>query len=586
LHQTSDASSFHDPNPRVSPFVLAAIVFSISLVHLASGCDSRSPSVEPLETPTSSGQVIQSEGMQPPEIENVPSPTAQHAPRDYLVEVGVDIPDNLNPLAPENRAAQRVTENMFDCLLRVNAINAAPEPGLAASWEIGEDVSSITFHLRPGISWHDGQPFTAKDVEFTFDSIRQPASESSYRANLANVKHFSATDSLTFVVDLKSPDCSTLYAVGQIPIISWRYFNTINTTGQNEPAANLQLDQVIGTGPYRLKDRLPNGEIRLERNESYFYGIPQIPEWVYQPVNNQIQILYSLRSGQADLALIPVEGIPTLQATGQFRFVGFPQARFYALILNNKHPFLNDVRVRQALAHAIDRAQLVQELLGGYGQVIESSWLPEHWAYAKPNMSFPFDPERAAYLLQEAGWVDRDGDGLLEKDGKKLRVNISVNAENDLRKRIALAVQQYWINIGVSVEIHFVEFNTLLEKLFAPNFDAVVFSWPIHADPDQHLLWASSEGDLQGTFNFMSYANPAVDEALSQGLIAPRCDPKLRAQAYQTAISAITSEQPYILLFVPQDILAVNRRVSGLALGPYAGLGWNIESWRLDTDVQ
>lgn len=586
MYRNLETHSFCVHNRRLWLFLLFIVILSISLTHLTVGCGNYTTTLEQREVTISSEQTSQVEKTRLTEAEITSSPVLQHTPKDYIIETGTDIPSNLNPLLVENDASRRVTDNMFDSLLRVNAVSAALEPGLAVTWEFSEDLSTITFGLRSGVLWHDGKPFTAKDVEFTFDSIRHPASQSPLRANLVNVKHFSAVDAHTFIVTLKQPVCSALYAIGQIPIISQSYFEATNPDLQSDTAANLYLEQVVGTGPYRFKSRLPTGEIHLERTEGYFGGVPQILEWVYRPAADPSQILNSLQAGETDLALIPAENIQPLQQIERFRFITSPRAEYYVLMLNNKHPFLKDVRVRQALAHAIDRVQLVQELLGGYGQVIESSWLPGHWAYSNPDISFPYDPERANHLLEEAGWTDSDGDGLLDQDGELLQVSISVNAENDLRKRIALAVQQDWIEVGVSAEIHFVEFHTLVEELFAPDFDTVVFSWPIHQDPDQHLLWASAESELEGTFNFVSYANPVVDEALMQGLIAPACEPELRVRAYQTAISSITSEEPYIFLFVPQDILVVNRQVSGLEVGPYAGWGWNIENWRLNTNAE
>ena len=586
MRQDSDADPFCDRNPKAWPLILAAMVICVGLSQLAAGCEGRSSNFASHQSTPSGQQSLQAEETQPVEVESALTPTARYVPREYIVETGIGAPDNLNPLADQNDASRTVTRKVFGSLLRVNATNAELEPALAAAWEVGEDSSSITFHLRSGVLWHDGQPFTAEDVEFTFESVEHVASVSPYRANLVNVKSFSATGSHTFVVDLKSPDCSALYDVGQIPIIPRHRFENPDAVSQNAAVANLVIDQPVGTGPYQFKDRSPTGEVYLQRNESYFAGVPQVAEWVYQPVGDEAQLLDNLRSGQADLARIPADRVHELQQADWLRLLVVPQAKFYALALNNKQPALQDVRVRQALAQAINRTQMVQELLGGYGQVVENSWLPDHWAYARLDIAFAYDPNQAGLLLQEAGWVDGDGDGLLERDGNKLQVDIAVNAENDLRKRIALAVQRDWINIGVSAEVHFVEFQTLLEKLFAPNFDAAVLSWSVHQDPDQHLLWASQESELEGTFNFISYSNPVVDEALQQGLTAPRCDPKLRAQAYQTAINAITREQPYIFLFVPQEILVVSERISGFTFGPYAHVGWDIEDWRLDLEAQ
>lgn len=486
------------------------------------------------------------------------------------------MPPSFNPLSPgEDDPARRVIDNVFDTLLVVNAGDAALEPGLASAWSVTTDTLTVTFSLRADAVWHDGEPFTAADVLFTFDAVEAPRVDTPLKSNLAQVRGYLAPDSHTVIVSLSRPDCSVLYDLAQIPILPRHLFESGELTTDA-----LELDVPIGTGPFRFGTRLPGGGVRLERNETYFAGVPAFRSWTYRPITDTAELIHSLQAEEVDLAPVYPQQAASFPQDGPVRLLSYPQPEYFALILNHSAPYLEDPRVRQALAHAIDRPRLVQELLGGAGRVIDMPWLDQHWACDASPTVYAYDPQRAERLLREAGWSDTDGDGLLDRDGAPLHIGISVNGENALRSRIALAVQRYWIAVGISAELRYVEFPVLVENLFTHRFDAAAFSWPIHADPDQAHLWMSAKNGPRPNFNFAAYEDERLDEALLAGLTAAGCDSDLRTQAYSQAASIIARELPYIFLFVSDDFVAVNTRLEGVQPGPYAGLGWNIHRWR------
>ena len=560
--------------------LLAAFCNLLCVVSLSAGCASH-PDLPDTMTPTIAPEQPAEHAISP---ETVGQPEATTPDRPYFVEAGTSVPCSFNPLLPENDAAQRVVENVFDSLLKVNAETASLEPSLATQWSVSEDGLTITFHLVTDTLWHDGKPFTAEDVAFTFESILNTSLDTPFKAKLVGVDEYYATAPHTFVVTLNKADCSMVVSLGQIPIIPQHLFTIENDDGSSDTALieDISWEHPIGTGPFKFTERFATGEVHLQSNVGYFGGPPHTAEWVYLPFADTQQILSGLREGEIDLAPISPQEVPYFQYDDHVQIVAFPDSEYYALMINLKHPLLNDVNTRKALAHAIDRQQLVQKSLDGYGHVVDSAWLQNHWTNTLAAPPMDYRPERAKELLGQAGWADSDGDHLLDRGGKPLQIDIAVNSENELRKQIALAVQQDWIEVGVSAEVHFVEFYALLEKLFAHTFDVAVFSWPIHPDPDQSLFWASEEAELQHDFNVIAYANPAVDEALLEGLIAPSCDPETRARAYQQVISAIEQDQPYIFLFVPQRIIAINRRLVGLRPGPYSNLNWNVSEWALE----
>ena len=562
--------------------MLVATVFNLlCVVSLSAGC------VDHVGTSGTATAIVpetaSTEQSIAPETMSQPEPALPERP--YLVEAGTLVPTSFDPMLPKNGASQRVVDNVFDSLLKVNAETASLGPSLASDWSISEDALTITFSLTEDALWHDGEPFTADDVAFTFEAILDTSLDTPFKANLVGVDEFYAIDRNTFVVTLTSADCSLLVKLGQIPIIPQHLFVTGVDNGSNNTdlLEEVSWEHPIGTGPFKLKETLATGEVHLEANANYFGGVPNIAEWVYLPCTGVQQILTGLREGGIDLAQISPQEALYFQHNDNVRMVTFPESEYYALMINMTRPSLIDTGTREALAYAIDRQRLVEELLDGYGQVVDSSWLPSHWVNDPADPPVHFSPERAVDLLEQAGWTDNDGDHLLDRDGEPLQINIAVNAENERRKQIAFAVQRDWIDIGVSAEVNFVEFYALMEKLFAQTFDVAVFSWPMHPDPDQSLFWASAEAELQGDFNVVSYADPAVDEALLAGLTASSCDPRARIQAYQQVITAIEQDQPYIFLFAPEQVIAFSQRLTGLKPGPYANLSWNISDWALET---
>jgi peptide/nickel transport system substrate-binding protein len=190
----------------------------------------------------------------------------------------------------------------------------------------------------------------------------------------------------------------------------------------------------------------------------------------------------------------------------------------------------------------------------------------------------PFDHLRAAQLLEEAGWVDSDGNSIRDRGGELLRLRLATNGRNAVREAIAILAQQYYLAVGVAAEVKLMNCN-FLEDIFTHDFDIVVFSRPLDIDPDGWELWHSSESVLDSGFNFVSYQNPRVDELLLQGLRVPKYEEARRAAIYSEIVTILAQDQPYALLFAPYNLIIVNERVGGVAPSPFAGLHWNTADW-------
>jgi peptide/nickel transport system substrate-binding protein len=468
-----------------------------------------------------------------------------------------------------------VGDLLFDSLLRVDAQTAALLPGLAREWAVSDDGQTLTFHLRPGLIWHDGRPFSAQDVRFSLSLAADSDGPSPYRYDLAPVIRVTAPDDATVTVTLDEPGCDALYAVGRVPILPRHLLSDQDLT---EAAFNRRP---VGTGPFVFESWAGDGTLTLAANERYWAGPPRLDRWSYRVAPDATALRGSLESGELHLIRLPA-GAEAVSLPEAVQTLSFPADRWYFVALNTDHPILGDATVRRALALALDRRRLLEIALDGSGSLIDAPWLPGHWALGDDSPDPPpYAPEEARELLAQAGWRDTDGDGLREREGRLLHVGIVTNQENPVRQRIALLTQQYWRAVGVSAQVNVQPWGGLQDDLFGHAFDAAVLDWPLEPGPDQSWLWSSIESELEIGFNFVSYASAEADALLAQGREAPGCEPALRAEAYRRLAQRLAVDGPYLFLFAPHRRVAVVESLIGVRPGPYGRLYWNVVDWHL-----
>jgi peptide/nickel transport system substrate-binding protein len=480
---------------------------------------------------------------------------------------GLIEPITLNPLLADDEASLAVTGLVFDSLLAVDPWTGALLPNLARAWRVSADGLTITFDLRDDVLWHDGEPFSAKDVEFTFEAIAKLGADSPHWFNLALVEEFQALDTKTFLVKLSEPNCSALYDLGLLPIVPRHVLP--------------QQAMAIGTGPFVFKDWLQDDPIALIRNAHYWRGAPHLDAWTYRVLADAEQLLAELEAGQIDVAHIRPEDLAGVEAAGHCEVYRYPTAEGYFIAFNNNHPVLGDRKVRQALSYALDREGLVDQILLGQGTLLATGLLPGHWALQEGTGSrlYDYDFGEAQRLLAEAGWSDSDGDGILDREGEPFQLSLTTNADNTTREAIAILAGQYYRAIGVVAQVELVEWGNLLGRMFNHTFDVAVLSWPLELDPDQREFWHCEENALGSGFNFVSYCDPYLDGLLIEGATMPSCDGERRAEIYGEMVSILAEDRPYDFLFAPDKLLAANRRVVGPDPSPFAGPYWNVVDW-------
>jgi peptide/nickel transport system substrate-binding protein len=510
-----------------------------------------------------------------------PSPSAPQ-PGGQIVVGGLGRPDTLNPLLAESEAGRALVPLLFDSLLAYDPNSGQVIPHLAERWTVADDGKIITFTLRTNALWHDGQPVAADDVVFSIEAARDPALDSPYGPQLGHVIEANAPDDATLVVELDEPDCPSLEVLGALPILPQHLLANSDLS-----VASL-ADAPVGSGPFVFVDWTPEGEVHLARNEDYWGGAPYLDTWSYRPFANAVDLQHAWESGQIDMALMPpgrlpgvIDASPSLKANQSVYHYLSPEFVFIAF--NNEHPVLSDSRVRLALSMAVDRQQVLDQALDGMGELIAGTLPATHWA-ADPALSPPpYDPDGARQLLAEAGWSDSDGDGWLDRDGMRLRLPIRTNGGDRLREDIAILVAGYYRAIGIDASTELVAWGALVDDLFTHDFEAIVFGWPLPADPDQSRWWLSTENGLGIGYNFVSFADERVDRLLHEALTVPSCDAGRRAERYQQIQHLLAEKRPYDFLLIPYATVLIHPGLHGLVAGPFSNPLESAAAWYVNT---
>lgn len=504
------------------------------------------------------------------------SSNAQPADGDAYVEGSIGDASVLNPILSTDSASNDINSLVYNGLLKYDK-NLVLIGDLAESWTISPDGLSITFQLRKNVRWHDGEPFTAQDVEFTYQKLIDPNVRTPFSGDYLLVKKFEVLSPHSFRVTYKERFSPALesWGMGIVPKHIYEKGDFNNHPANRNP---------IGTGPYKFTRWDTDEKIILEANPDYFEGRPHIQRYVYRIIPDQAVQFLELRNQSIDVMTLTPDMYNAYGAFfKRYNKYRYPAFQYSYLAFNMKNPLFQSKKVRQALAQAVNKKEIIQGLLLGYGQEATGPFPPASWAYNPDVKSLPYDPQKALALLKEEGWEDHDGDGILDKDGKPFRFTILSNQGNKLRAMAAEVIQQHLKKIGVSTEIRILEWSTFLHNYVdKKNFDAVILAWSLARDPDNYPMWHSSQ-TKEGQYNFISYSNPEVDQLIEQG--RREFDKTKRQAIYRKIHALIADDQPYIFLYVPDALPVIHKRFRGVEPAPI-GLGWNFIHWYAPKEEQ
>lgn len=490
---------------------------------------------------------------------------------DSLVEGTIGDASTLIPILATDSASHSVASLIYNGLVKYDK-DLKLVGDLAESYTISADGLEISFKLRRNVRWHDGMPFTSRDVLYTYRVIIDPATPTAYSEDFKQVASVSAPDDYTVKVRYNQQFAPALSSWG-VAILPSHLLKGQDIT--QSPLAR----KPVGTGPFCFKEWVSGQKIVLEANQNYFEGRPFINRYIFRLIPDTSTMYMELKAGGIDqMGLTPVQFArqtenPRFKA--DFNKYRYPSGTYLYLGYNLRHPLFQDVRLRRAMTAAINKDELIQGVLFGMGQKANGPMIPGRWAHNPDLKDIEFDPDYARKLLAEAGWKPGQ-DGILQRDGKPLKFTILTNQGNQQRLMTAQIIQQRLGQIGIDVKIRVVEWAAFLKEFIDKgNFEAVLLAWMTAQDPDLYDVWHSSK-DNPGELNFIGYKNQEVDRLLVEG--RNTFDIEKRKKAYFRIQEILAEEQPYTFLYVPDALPVVSARFRGIEPAA-AGIGHNLIKW-------
>lgn len=513
-----------------------------------------------------------------PERQSAVNKRADHPYGDMIVIASVGEPLNLIPILAQDSASHDVAGFVYSGLVTTDK-DVHITGDLAERWEISEDNTTITFHLRRDVKWHDGEPFTAKDVIFTYRFLLDNNTPTPYDADFRKIAGIAAPDDYTVVVRYQEPFAPALASWGM-------YIMPEHLLDGVLPTKSPLQRKPVGTGPYVFENWTANQHLTLRANPDYYKGMPYIEKIRFRYFQDQAAAFLELLKGTVDI--MPLTAAQFAKQTDTDRFKAQYNTYRY---LNNAYAYVgynltrkpfDDKRVRQALSYATPQQQIIDTVLHGMGIAATGPYKPGT-IWHNPNVrTYPYDLDKARALLEEAGFT-KNSRGMLQKDGKVFRIELVTN-QNTTRGQIAEILQNSWQQLGIEVTIRMLEWGTFItDTINNRNFDATILAWNIVIDPDAANVWHSKSCEEKSTLNFICFQNGEVDSLLDNA--TQTFDPPARKKYYDRFQEILAEEQPYTFLYVPDELYAVSNRISGVEAAA-SGIFHNHIDWYVPENKQ
>lgn len=443
---------------------------------------------------------------------------------------------------------------------------------LAESWDVSPDGLQIVFHLRKNVLWHDGEAFTADDVIFTYNIVKNPEIPTPYSSIYGPVKSVEALDRHTVKITYTEPYAPALESWG-MGILPKHILEGKDITSE------YYSRNPIGTGPYVLKEWVTGQKIVLESYDDYFEGKPNLKSYTARVIPDTATMFLELKSGGIDfMGLTPPQY--KLQAGTDFfekyfQKFRYPSFGYTYLGYNLLDPKFADKRIRQAITHSINKHEIIAGVLLGYGTPCTGPFPPESWAYNQQVADIEYNPQKALHLFKDAGW-EKGENGKLYKDGEHFEFTVLTNQGNDARIKTAQIMKESLKDVGIIMNIKVLEWQALLHEFIdKKRFEAVIMGWALSRDPDLYDIWHSSK-TREGEFNFISYKNAEVDRLLIEGRRS--FDLEKRKTIYRRIHTILADEQPYTFLYVPDALPILHKRFKGVVKAPL-GIWYDFIHW-------
>lgn len=474
--------------------------------------------------------------------------SCRHAGKDAgtVTMVIESSPTNLDPRIGTDGQSEHIDSLIFDALVRRDE-HFNVQPSLAQSWET-PDPLTLVFHLRSGVRFQDGRPLTSKDVQWTIASILNKTVTSVKANAYRNVTRIDAPDPLTVIFHLKQPDPGLLSslsdgAIGIVPAGSGRDFG----------------GHPIGSGPFRFLSQEQDKEVVIERNPGYWSQPPHLERVRFAVVPDLITRALELQKGSADVGVnaLTADQIYALRNDKRLAIESGPGTVLNYISFNTRDPVLRDVRVRQAIAYAINRPLIVHTLWRDRARLADSLLPPNHWAYADARRSYGYDPGRARALLDAAGCKP-------DKDGVRFHLTIKTSTD-ETGRTLAVVLQQQLRQVGIALEVRSFEFATFYADISKGAFQMYTLRWiGGNEDPDIfRYAYATASAPPHGA-NRGYYSNAALDALIAKASLTPAESD--RAVLYAQVQQILANDLPSINLWYLDTVIVHNTRLENIQL--------------------
>ncbi|MBU3207286.1 ABC transporter substrate-binding protein [Clostridium algidicarnis] len=469
---------------------------------------------------------------------------------------------------------------------------------MAESHEISSDNLVYKFKLKKDIKWHDGKDLTMDDIEFTFKTLANKNYEGSSKdvvEKVKGVKEYSEgkADSIegikvngdTIEFHFEKPYSVALGKIGTTPIIPKHIWAEVPVEKWTESSDI--LGSPVGSGPYKFIKFEKGQSVEFERNDEFYGDKAKTKKFVFK-VTNPETVQGELQNGTIDVADVSTLKKKDREDLSQkkFELVNYPKNAILYMGINLRQDRFQDVKVRQALMHGINRKDDLEKRSEGNGILVNVPMLPSSWAYPKDAglNEYNYDVEKSKTLLKEAGWEDKDKDGILENSkDEKFKVKLHCPSGNKDQEQRALLIQSNLKDVGIDVEILTMEFSTLMQQVVGDHeFDLYLMANMLPIDPDAKPYWHSTAAsDKKNTFgwNISSYKNPEADKLMEQGIEVS--DMNKRKEIYKDYAKIMNNDVPWVYFFSPNIVKATNPKLKNFT--PNTNLDFiDVENWYIE----
>lgn len=514
------------------------------------------------------------------------SPSPSQTPSGGQVSVGWTKPVTLNPLFSTIGYEQVVEQLVFGSLVKVNAtLDAVPD--IAEEIEVSADATTYTFKLRQNLTFTDGQPFTSKDVVFTFERAIDARTGSYWQGRLMSIEgapEFSdqradtitgleAPDDFTIVMRLSSPDSTWLLTLGDFAGFGILPAHVLEEIAPDQlQQHSFSLAPTVSAGVFKFERYESDQFVELTRNESYGGEKANLDRIFFKILTQDVTVA-QLETGEVDVSNVPVTELARLQGNPNLTVVSVPSPSVDFLALNLTKPYFQDQRVRQAMMYAIDREAIVQAIFSGEASVVNQTIIGPDWMGIPDVNPYGYDPDQARQLLNDANW------------DSSFKVVLDYVPGTKTRDAYVPIIQQLLKDVGLEIELQPLESAEYSRRRSIDHvFDiALVGGGVFRQDPNVSSKYFETANFVPSGANYSHYSNPRVDELFVAGRATT--DDTERIAVYTEVATILNEELPWIFLWSPNAIFAYNKRLVGFEPPSYVNTPmWNADKWSVIDD--